>query len=207
MVYSQVLLLHELEEENRAVGVDLCIGLANRPGPGLEVAKTPGGGVPVSERGGPVHSYTVRAHHHDGSGGSERAAPNRNTPLAWRVQGVAPNEGNGQGKDRGSGSGALNHARARAGTGSARTAQKNQTRCMPDLREWVEHGQSHGGHTVTWDSPLTQGRSVYALCGCSGAPMFIKQAGVQGRGAPERRTAARSAQAPRSGAERPSAAQ
>ena len=37
--------------------------------------------------------------------------------------------------------------------------------------------------------------------------MFIKQAGVQGRGAPERRTAARSAQAPRSGAERPSAAQ
>ena len=43
MVYSQVLLLHELEEENRAVGVDLCIGLANRPGPGLEVAKTPGG--------------------------------------------------------------------------------------------------------------------------------------------------------------------
>ena len=43
MVYSQVLLLHELEEEKRAVGVDLCIGLANRPGPGLEVAKTPGG--------------------------------------------------------------------------------------------------------------------------------------------------------------------
>lgn len=43
MVYSQVLLLHGLEEENRAVGVDLCIGLANRPGPGLEVAKTPGG--------------------------------------------------------------------------------------------------------------------------------------------------------------------
>ena len=43
MVYSQVLLLHELEEENRAVGVDLCISLANRPGPGLEVAKTPGG--------------------------------------------------------------------------------------------------------------------------------------------------------------------
>ena len=36
-------LLQELEEENRAVGVDLCIGLANRPGPGLEVAKTPGG--------------------------------------------------------------------------------------------------------------------------------------------------------------------
>ena len=114
----------------------------------------------MSERGGPVHSYTVRAHHHDGSGGSERAAPNRNTPLAWRVQGVAPNEGNGQGKDRGSGSGALNHARARAGTGSARTAQKNQTRCMPDLHEWVEHGQSHGGHSVTWDSPLTQGSSV-----------------------------------------------
>ena len=109
----------------------------------------------MSERGGPVHSYTVRAHHHDGSGGSERAAPNRNTPLAWRVQGVAPNEGNGQGKDRGSGSGALNHARARAGTGSARTAQKNQTRCMPDLHEWVEHGQSHGGPSVTWDSPLT----------------------------------------------------
>ena len=54
----------------------------------------------MSERGGPVHSYTVRAHHHDGSGGSERAAPNRDTPLAWRVQGVAPNEGNGQGKDR-----------------------------------------------------------------------------------------------------------
>ena len=162
MVYSQVLLLHELEEENRAVGVDLCIGLANRPGPGLEVAKTPGGGVPVSERGGPVHSYTVRAHHHDGSGGSERAAPNRNTPLAWRVQGVAPNEGNGQGKDRGSGSGALNHARARAGTGSARTAQKNQTRCMPGLHEWVEHGQSHGGASVTWDSPLTQGSSVEA---------------------------------------------
>ena len=114
----------------------------------------------MSERGGPVHSYTVRAHHHDGSGGSERAAPNRNTPLAWRVQGVAPNEGNGQGKDRGSGSGALNHARARAGTGSARTAQKNQTRCMPDLHEWVEHGQSHGGPSVTWDSPLTQGSSV-----------------------------------------------
>ena len=43
MVYSQVQLLQELEEENRAVGVDLCIGLANRPGPGLEVAKTPGG--------------------------------------------------------------------------------------------------------------------------------------------------------------------
>ena len=116
----------------------------------------------MSERGGPVHSYTVRAHHHDGSGGSERAAPNRNTPLAWRVQGVAPNEGNGQGKDRGSGSGALNRARARAGTGSARTAQKNQTRCMPDLHEWVEHGQSHGGHSVTWDSPLTQGSSVSA---------------------------------------------
>ena len=114
----------------------------------------------MSERGGPVHSYTVRAHHHDGSGGSERAAPNWNTPLAWRVQGVAPNEGNGQGKDRGSGSGALNHARARAGTGSARTAQKNQTRCMPDLHEWVEHGQSHGGPSVTWDSPLTQGSSV-----------------------------------------------
>ena len=84
----------------------------------------------MSERGGPVHSYTVRAHHHDGSGGSERAAPNRNTPLAWRVQGVAPNEGNGQGKDRGSGSGALNHARARAGTGSARTAQKNQKEAL-----------------------------------------------------------------------------
>ena len=117
----------------------------------------------MSERGGPVHSYTVRAHHHDGSGGSERAAPNRNTPLAWRVQGVAPNEGNGQGKDRGSGSGALNHARARAGTGSARTAQKNQTRCMPDLHEWVEHGQSHWGPSVTWDSPLTQGSSV--VCG------------------------------------------
>ena len=45
MVYSQVLLLHRLEEENRAVGVDLCIGLANRPGPGLEVAKTRWGGV------------------------------------------------------------------------------------------------------------------------------------------------------------------
>ena len=119
----------------------------------------------MSERGGPVHSYTVRAHHHDGSGGSERAAPNRNTPLAWRVQGVAPNEGNGQGKDRGSGSGALNHARARAGTGSARTAQKNQTRCMPDLHEWVEHGQSHGGPSVTWDSPLTQGSSVLAAGG------------------------------------------
>ena len=44
----------------------------------------------------------------------------------------------------------------------------------------------------------------YVVCG---APMFIKQAGVQGRGAPERRAAARSAQAPRSGAERPSAAQ
>ena len=120
----------------------------------------------MSERGGPVHSYTVRAHHHDGSGGSERAAPNRNTPLAWRVQGVARNEGNGQGKDHGSGSGALNHARARAGTGSARTAQKNQTRCMPDLREWVEHGQSHGGHTVTWDSPLTQARSVRPKTRC-----------------------------------------
>ena len=41
--HQVVQLLQELEEENRAVGVDLCIGLANRPGPGLEVAKTPGG--------------------------------------------------------------------------------------------------------------------------------------------------------------------
>ena len=40
---------------------------------------------------------------------------------------------------------------------------KNQTRCMPDLHEWVEHGQSHGGPSVTWDSPLTQGGSVYSM--------------------------------------------
>ena len=131
----------------------------------------------MSERGGPVHSYTVRAHHHDGSGGSERAAPNRNTPLAWRVQGVAPNEGNGQGKDRGSGSGALNHARARAGTGSARTAQKNQTRCMPDLHEWVEHGQSHGGPSVTWDSPLTQGGSLSVRASLSYAAPHCRRGG------------------------------
>ena len=67
-----------------------------------------------------------------------------------------------------------------------------------------------GSHAVWFVLPKKKKKGgeeegrFYALCG---APMFIKQAGVQGRGAPERRTAARSAQAPRSGAERPSAAQ
>ena len=64
-----------------------------------------------------------------------------------------------------------------------------------------------GSHAVWFVLPKKKKKGgeeegrFYALCG---APMFIKHAGVQGRGAPERRTAARSAQAPRSGAERPS---
>ena len=126
MVYSQVLLLHELEEENRAVGVDLCIGLANRPGPGLEVAKTPGGGVPVSERGGQVGRLTVRAHHHDGSGGSERAAPNRDTLLAWRVQGLLEMKGTGRAKIMAAGVGpSITHE---LGLGQGRLAPLKKTR-------------------------------------------------------------------------------
>ena len=47
------------------------------------------------------------------------------------------------------------------GLGQGRLAPLKKTRLGAwDLRESVEHGQSHGGHTVTWDSPLTQGGSV-----------------------------------------------
>ena len=65
---------------------------------------------------------------------------------------------------------------------------------------------THGGSHAVWfvlpkkkkKGGEEEGR-FYALCG---APMFIKHAGVQGRGAPERRAAARSARAPRSAAQR-----
>ena len=80
----------------------------------------------MSERGGPVHSYTVRAHHHDGSGGSERAAPNRDTLLAWRVQGLLEMKGTVRAKIMAAGVGpSITHE---LGLGQGRLAPLRKTR-------------------------------------------------------------------------------
>ena len=80
----------------------------------------------MSEQGSQVGRLTVRAHHHDGSGGSERAAPNRDTPLAWRVQGALQTKGTVRAKIVAAGVGpSITHE---LGLGQGRLAPLRKTR-------------------------------------------------------------------------------